>query len=213
VSSLLAAGAPRRAATVRQAARPGSHRDAPYGFGVVRPGPFAVALLISAHAASLTPFAVGRLSLRFQVENWAVEPHCPGGHQWRRGTNAKRGAAVALPRVVCAASALRSGATRHLARPRRRARYTFFFFGFPFRKPAFSWAFRVLCLRRSLRNLIARLWLHDFPPICALRFFVRIAPLESRPASILTNDSGLAARSKESWYILFVSGGGDRENV
>jgi hypothetical protein len=31
-------------------------------------------------------------------------------------------------------------------------RYIFFFFGFPFRKPAFCWAFRVLCLRRSLRN-------------------------------------------------------------
>ena len=52
--------------------------------------------------------------------------------------------------------------------PRRR--YLFFFFGFPFRRPSFSWAFRVLCLRRSLRNCTACLFLHDLPPICALSF-------------------------------------------
>jgi hypothetical protein len=45
-----------------------------------------------------------------------------------------------------------------------------FFFSFPFRKPSFSWPFRVLCLRRSLRNCTACLFLHDLPPICALPF-------------------------------------------
>jgi hypothetical protein len=62
-------------------------------------------------------------------------------------------------------------------------RYSFFFFGFRFREPALSWAFRVLRLRRSLRICTARLWLHDLPPICALRFvgahaFEMVAPGE-----------------------------------
>jgi hypothetical protein len=44
-----------------------------------------------------------------------------------------------------------------LGRKHSLVHYPFFFFGFAFRSPSFSRAFRILCLRRSLRNRTARL--------------------------------------------------------